>query len=202
MRIQTTAAGVFEVSRAATTNVLDTDQLAAALRARDERALAQLYDRYGGAIYGLALRVTGDAGAAEEISVDTFWQLWQQADRFDGTQGSLQNWLFTIARSRAIDRLRARVARKRITADDPSAMTEVRRPEEAAELVERRRLVRAAMEALSAEQRTALALAYYEGLSHSQIAERLQEPLGTVKTRIRQAMIALRRTLGPLLSNS
>ena len=188
------------MSRAALTNVLDMDQLVAALRARDERALAQLYDRYGGAIYGLALRVTGDSGAAEEISVDTFWQLWQQADRFDGSQGSLQNWLFTIARSRAIDRVRARVARKRTTAEDPTDVNDVRRPEEAAELVERRRLVREAMAGLSPDQRTALALAYYDGLSHSQIAERLQEPLGTVKTRIRQAMITLRRTLGPLLS--
>ncbi len=188
------------MSRAAVTNVLDTDQLVAALRAHDERALTQLYDRYGSAIYGLALRVTGDAGAAEEISVDTFWQLWQHADRFDGTQGSLQNWLFTIARSRAIDRVRARIARKRTTAEDPTDVNEVRRPEETAELVERRRLVRDAMAGLSADQRDALSLAYYEGLSHSQIAERLQEPLGTVKTRIRQAMVALRRTLGPLLS--
>lgn len=180
--------------------MLDIDQLVAALRARDERALAQLYDRYGGAIYGLALRVTGDRGAAEEVSVDTFWQLWQQAERFDGAQGSLQNWLFTIARTRAIDRVRARVARKRTTAEDPSEVTAVCRPDETAELVERRRLVRTAMEGLPADQRTALALAYYEGLSHAQIAERLQEPLGTVKTRIRQAMIALRRALGPLLS--
>lgn len=180
--------------------MLDTDQLVAALRARDQGALARLYDRYGGAVYGLALRVTGDAGAAEEISVDTFWQLWQQADRFDGTQGSLQNWLFTIARSRAIDRVRARAARKRTTADDPTDVNDPGRPDETVELRERQRLVRQAMAALSADQRAALALAYYEGLSHSQIAERLQEPLGTVKTRIRQAMIALRRTLGPPLS--
>lgn len=180
--------------------MLDPNQVVAALQARDERALAQLYDRYGGAVYGLALRVTGDVGAAEEISLDTFWQLWQHVDRFDGTQGSLQNWIFTIARSRAIDRVRARVARKRTTAEDPTDVTDVGRPEDTAELGERRRLVRDAMEGLSAEQRTALALAYYEGLSHSQIAERLQEPLGTVKTRIRQAMITLRRTLGPLLS--
>lgn len=181
-------------------DVRDADHLVSALRARDERALAQLYDRYGGAVYALALRVTGDPGAAEEISVDAFWQLWQQAERFDATQGSLANWLFTIARSRAIDRLRARAARKRTSAADPSEAREVRRPEEAAELIERRRLVREAMAGLSAEQRTALALAYYEGLSHSQIAERLQEPLGTVKTRIRQAMLSLRRVLGPLLT--
>jgi len=182
--------------------VRDAETLMAALRARDERALARLYDRYGNAVYGLALRVTGDAGAAEEISLDTFWQVWQQAERYDGAQGSVRNWLFTMARSRAIDRVRARAARKRTIVDDPTEETAVRRPEEAAELIERRALVRAAMTGLSADQRAALALAYYEGLSHAQIAERLQEPLGTVKTRIRQAMIALRRTLGPLLTLS
>jgi RNA polymerase sigma-70 factor (ECF subfamily) len=182
--------------------VLDTDQLVAALRRREEPALAQLYDRFGSAVYALALRVTGDSGAAEEISIDTFWQLWQQAERFDGSQGSLQNWLFTIARSRAIDRVRARAARKRTQAEDPTDVNVVRRPDEAAELIERRSLVRQAMAALSPDQRTAIALAYYEGLSHSQIAERLQEPLGTVKTRIRQAMGVLRRALGPLMSTS
>ncbi len=188
------------VSPATDRDVRDAETLMAALRARDERALARLYDRYGNAVYGLALRVTGDPGAAEEISLDTFWQVWQQAERYDGAQGSVQNWLFTMARSRAIDRVRARVARKRTIVDDPTEDTTVRRPDEAAELIERRALVREAMTGLSADQRAALALAYYEGLSHTQIAERLQEPLGTVKTRIRQAMIALRRTLGPLLT--
>ncbi len=178
----------------------ETREVVAALRRKEQQALAQLYDHYGPAVYALALRVTGDTGAAEEISLDTFWQLWQQAERFDEAQSSLQGWLFTIARSRAIDRVRARVARKRTQAEDPTDVSHVRRPDEDAELVERRRLVRDAMASLSAEQRAAVALAYYEGLSHSQIAERLQEPLGTVKTRIRQAMGVLRRILGPLLS--
>lgn len=171
-----------------------------ALRQRDEQALAQLYDCYGNAVYALALRVTGDAGAAEEISLDTFMQLWQQAERFDGTQGSLQNWLLTIARSRAIDRVRARGAQKRTVAEDVTDVRSIRPPDEVAELSQRRALVRQAMAALSPDQRAALSLAYYEGLSHSQIAARLQEPLGTVKTRIRQAMGVLRRTLRPALS--
>ncbi|MEO8605929.1 MAG: sigma-70 family RNA polymerase sigma factor [bacterium] len=172
----------------------------AALRRKEDAALATLYDRYGHAVYALALRVSGDAGAAEEISLDTFWQLWQQAERFDGSQGSLQNWLLTIARSRAIDRVRARIAQKRTHAVDPTDVTDVRRPDEDVELAQRRRLVRDAMTTLSSDQRTAVSLAYYEGLSHSQIAERLEEPLGTVKTRIRQAMSVLRRALGPLLT--
>ncbi|MDX2170144.1 MAG: sigma-70 family RNA polymerase sigma factor [Deltaproteobacteria bacterium] len=188
------------MSRAVAHDVPETAEVVAALRRKEEQALAQLHDRYGRVVYALALRITGDAGAAEEISLDTFWQLWQQADRFDGSQGSLQNWLLTIARSRAIDRVRARAARKRLLVEDPTDVSEVRRPEEDAELVQRRGLVRAAMAQLSTDQRDALSLAYYEGLSHAQIAERLQEPLGTVKTRIRQAMGVLRRALAPLLT--
>lgn len=179
----------------------ETEELVAGLRQRDEGALAGLYDRYGHTVYAVALRVTRDTGAAEEICLDAFWQLWQQAERFDETQGSLLNWLLTIARSRAIDRVRARGAAKRTLAADPSEMTRVHPPaEELAELSQECTLVRKAMESLSPDQRTALSLAYYEGLSHSQIAARLQEPLGTVKTRIRQAMGVLRRMLGPVLT--
>jgi len=184
----------------AESDVHETDEVVAALRRREERALAELYDRYGHAVYALALRITADAGAAEEISLDTFWQLWQQAERFDVAQGTLLNWLLTIARSRAIDRMRARGTRKRTQATDVTQMNGVRPPEEIAELSERRHLVREALQTLSPAQRTALSLAYYEGLSHSQIADRLQEPLGTVKTRIRQAMAVLRRTLTPILT--
>jgi RNA polymerase sigma-70 factor (ECF subfamily) len=184
----------------AETDPRETTQIVAALRQRDEGALAQVHDRYGQAVYALALRITGDIGAAEEISLDAFWQLWQQAERYDVTQGSLLNWLLTIARSRAIDRVRARGAQKRIHVEDPTDVSHVRPAEELVEVAQQRRLVREAMQALSAEQRAALSLAYYEGLSHSQIAARLQEPLGTVKTRIRQAMLALRRALGPALT--
>lgn len=178
----------------------NTHDLAVALSQGRERALTELYDRFGGAVYGLAFRVTGDRGAAEEISLDTFLQVWQQAGRFNADQGSLQSWLFTIARSRAIDRVRAAKAVKRTQAEDSTAEQHVERPEETVELAERRRLVREAITGLTRSQRTALELAYFEGLSHAQIAERLGEPLGTVKTRVRQAMIVLRRTLGPALA--
>lgn len=180
--------------------VSETHDLAAALGEGRERALTELYDRFGGAVYSLALRVTGDRGTAEEISLDTFMQVWQQAGRFNVEQGSLQSWLFTIARSRAIDRVRAAKAVKRTHADDSTADQHVERPDETVELAERRRLVREAITGLTPAQRAALELAYFEGLSHAQIAERLGEPLGTVKTRVRQAMIALRRTLGPVLA--
>jgi RNA polymerase sigma-70 factor, ECF subfamily len=180
--------------------VSDTQGLIAGLTEGRERALTELYDRFGGAVYSLAFRVTGDRGAAEEISLDTFLQVWQQAARFNADQGSLQSWLFTIARSRAIDRVRAAKAVKRTQAEDSAAEQHVERPDETVELAERRRLVRQAITGLTPSQRAALELAYFEGLSHAQIAERLGEPLGTVKTRVRQAMIALRRTLGPALA--
>lgn len=178
----------------------NTHDLVVALSKGRERALTELYDRFGGAVYSLAYRVTGDRGAAEEISLDTFLQVWQQAGRFNADQGSLQSWLFTIARSRAIDRVRAAKAVKRTHAEDGTAEQHVERPDETVELAERQRLVREAITGLSPSQRRALELAYFEGLSHAQIAERLGEPLGTVKTRVRQAMIALRRTLGPVLA--
>jgi RNA polymerase sigma-70 factor (ECF subfamily) len=180
---------------------LESQQLAAALGRREESALTELYDRYGRTVYALTLRILRDPGMAEEISLDAFWQVWQQIDRFNATRGSLPSWLFTIARSRAIDRLRSRVAAKR-TANDTSGGSESQAPDEAVELAERRRLVREAMAKLSPEQRSALELAYFEGLSHSEISARLSQPLGTVKTRIRQAMIILRRHLEGTVSAS
>ena len=179
----------------------ETHELVLALRQGEERALAELYDRYGGAVYNLALRITRDCGTAEEISLDSFLQVWRQADRFNAQQGSLPSWLFTIARTRAIDRVRAAGATKRTRAeDDSTAVIPTSQPDEMAELAERRQLLRQAMSTLSTPQRVALELAFYEGLSHSEIAARLGEPLGTVKTRIRQAMLVLRRTLAPVLT--
>lgn len=176
-------------------------ELAGRLTAKDESALAQLYDLYGGAVYQLALRITRDPGVAEEICLDSFMQLWQQADTLDRTNDNLLGWLFTIARSRAIDRLRMATAVKRtpIGAIVPAV---AERPDEKAEHRQRRELVRKAMAALSPPQRAALELAYYEGLSHAEIAQRLGEPLGTVKTRIRQAMISMRVSLSPVLSGT
>lgn len=178
----------------------EADELALALGRGEEGALAELHDRYGTAVYNLALRITRDPATAEEISLDSFLQIWRQANRFDSQHGTLPTWLLTIARTRAIDRVRAAGAAKRTQVDDPLRMRSAPQPEEMAELAERRRLVREAMAALSAAQRAALELAYYEGLSHSDIAARLGEPLGTVKTRIRQAMLAMRKTLAPVLT--
>lgn len=175
-------------------------ELAGRLTKKDESALAQIYDLYGGAVYQLALRITRDPGVAEEICLDSFMQLWQQAPTLDRQHDNLLAWLFTIARSRAIDRLRKMSAAKRTPVHvAPGA---VERPDEGAEHKQRREIVRKAIAELSPPQRTALELAYYEGLSHTEIAQRLGEPLGTVKTRIRQAMISMRLSLSPVLSRT
>ena len=175
------------------------EELVLALHRGDERALSELYDRYGGAAYNLALRITRDQSTAEEISLDAFLHVWRQAARLEARRGSVASWLFTIVRSRAIDRVRARAATKRTQTEDPLTDFNVETPDEMIDLAERQRLVRRAMAQLAPAQRAALELAYYEGLSHSQIAARLGEPLGTIKTRIRQAMMLLRLALGPLL---
>jgi len=175
-------------------------ELAGGLARGDEQALAHLYDRYGTAVYRLALRITRDPATAEEISLDVFLQVWRQAARYDAAHGTLASWLFTIARSRAIDAVRAAGAAKRTLTKEAAWMPDAPRPDEMTETAERRRLVHAALADLTPPQRTALELAFYEGLSHSQIAARLGEPLGTIKTRIRQAMLVLRRALTPVLS--
>src|SRR5262245_22147164 len=140
--------------------VAEVERLAAALGRRDEAALAELYDRYGGTVYALALRMTGDQGMAQEIALDAFLQVWQQVDRFDSRQGSLEGWLFTIARSRAIDRLRAVRAAKRNLALDKSRDTdtpsEADPPDELVDLAQRQQHVRRAMTELSPAQRATL----------------------------------------------
>jgi RNA polymerase sigma-70 factor (ECF subfamily) len=171
----------------------------------DERAIGQLYDRYGGVLYAVAYRIVGQRADAEDVVLDAFAQAWRDASRFESGRGSVAGWLTTIARSRALDLVRARSRRDRITASaaaerpaDAPAMGEYRPdPARALDHDERRRQVQQAMQTLSPPQRQAIELAYFEGLSQSEIAERLQEPLGTVKTRVRLGMQKLRECLRP-----
>jgi RNA polymerase sigma-70 factor (ECF subfamily) len=156
----------------------------------DTAALGELYDRYAGLVNGLALRILREVAEAEDVVQEVFVQVWRQAERFDPSRGSPEAWLCTITRTRALDRLRRRVARREHSGDVLPALSKAPRTEEALS-------VRKALEGLSADQRHALELAYYEGLTHTEIAARLGEPLGTIKTRIRTAMIRLRDTLGP-----
>jgi RNA polymerase sigma-70 factor (ECF subfamily) len=171
----------------------------------DERAITTLYDRYGGVVYAVAYRIVGQRADAEEIVVEAFAQAWREASRFDAARGSAAGWLTMIARSRALDLVRARSRRERITAsaaaDRPGASPAMGDwqpdPAGAVDHAERRVRVREALDSLSPPQRQAIELAYFEGLSQSEIAERLQEPLGTIKTRVRLGMQKLRDCLRP-----
>jgi RNA polymerase sigma-70 factor (ECF subfamily) len=180
-------------------------ELITAAAAGDERALGPLYDRYGPVLYAVAYRIVGQRADAEEVVIEAFAQAWRDAPRFESGRGSVAGWLTMIARSRALDLVRARSRRERITAtaaadrpDSPPAMGDWRGdPAAGVELAERRVRVREALETLSPPQRQAIELAYFEGLSQSEIAERLQEPLGTIKTRVRLGMQKLREFLRP-----
>jgi len=154
----------------------------------DPSALGELFDLYAGLVNGLCLRILRDAAEAEDVVQEVFLQAWRQASRYDPQRGSPEAWLCTMARTRSLDRLRRRAARREEPGDKAPAATAVPRPEETL-------AVRQALAALSVDQRAALELAYYEGLTQSEIAERLHEPLGTVKTRIRTALLRLREAL-------
>ena len=164
----------------------------------EEAALAALYDSTAALVNGLVLRILGDRGAAEEVTGDVYLQVWRQAARYDETRGAPLSWLLTLARSRAIDRLRsgssqrARTAPLRAAIALPSAEPG---PEEHSHLNQRRRIVQQALARLSPDQRQAIELAYFGGLSHGEIAAALEAPLGTVKTRVRLGMLRLRELL-------
>jgi RNA polymerase sigma-70 factor (ECF subfamily) len=166
------------------------DPLLRRLTDGDHAALGEFYDRYAGLVNGLALRILRDTAEAEEVVQEVFVQVWRQAERYDPARGSIEAWICTIARTRALDRLRRRTSRREEPGDAAPGPTDTPRTVEAL-------AVRKALESLSADQRRALELAYYDGLTQSEIAERLGEPLGTVKTRIRTAMIRLRDVLAP-----
>jgi RNA polymerase sigma-70 factor, ECF subfamily len=169
----------------------------------DERAMASLYDRFGGVLYAVAYRIVGQRADAEEVVIEALAQVWREAPRFEPSRGSVAGWLAMIARSRALDMVRARTRRERITAtaaaDRPGNSPGMSdwRPDAGRALddAERRSRVRRALDLLSPPQRQAIELAYFEGLSQSEIAERLQEPLGTIKTRVRLGMQKLRESL-------
>jgi len=161
---------------------------------RDQSALAELYDRYAGMLSAVLSRILRDTQAAEEILQDTFYQLWRTASNFDPSRGSLGGWLLVIARNRAISRLRKR---------NPSGGEEISEntvvvPVNLENMVAQQELlgrVKGALDALPREQRAVLELAYFEGMTHSEIARHTGDPLGTVKTRLRTAIETLKRTL-------
>ena len=175
-------------------------QLIALTAQGDQAALAAFYDRTSPQVFGLVLKILNNREAAEEVTLDVYTQVWRQAHTYDRIRGAPGAWLMTIARTRAIDRFRAAAAEHgrieslgvaRLFANNDET------PDKDVEGQERRRYVRQALAILSEEQRQAIALAYFYDLSQSEIAEKLQIPLGTVKTRIRLGMMKLREALAP-----
>ena len=171
----------------------------------DESALAALYDATNRLVYSLVLRVLGDMSSAEEVLIDVYTQVRRKAASYDADRGAPLAWIATIARSRAIDRLRSsrqdqyRQESLDVLGEAPANSSS---PEELASASERQKLVREALNLLTVEQRQVIELAYYSGLSHSEIAEKLNQPLGTVKTRTRLGMMKLREALAPLLDEN
>ncbi len=201
---------LFVVGERAAQSTLSDGELLGDVERGQEYALRTLYDRHASTLLGVAYRILGEHADAEEVVLETFTQAWRQAASYDKTRGSVIAWLSTIARSRALDLMRAatRRARTRVDAvqgvvDGPPAMGNVgREPDYAAEQNERRQRVQTALADLPDDQRKAIELAYYGGMSQSEIAHHLNEPLGTVKTRIRSGMMKLRDALRSLYGDS
>jgi len=164
----------------------------------DHDALADLYDRHSRLLYSLALRIVRFEADAEDVLQEVFAQVWRQALRYDTNRGTVIGWLVTLTRSRALDKLRRGRARPQAT-DGEQRAHEVPDTSPAIDLTlvsaEQAAAVRAALEALPDNQRVPLQLAYYEGLSQSEIAAKLDAPLGTIKTRMRQALLRLREAV-------
>ncbi|HME32798.1 MAG TPA: sigma-70 family RNA polymerase sigma factor [Terriglobales bacterium] len=167
----------------------DEMRLIARLRAGDQQAMSELYDRYAKVVYAVALRVMQDAAAAEDVLQDIFLQLWRNPDAFDASRGSLAAWLSVIARHRSIDRLRKRRPETDIEECVITSGPDLRGETERTLVVEK---VRGALAEMNPNQRTALELAFFQGLTHAEIAEKTGEPLGTIKTRIRSGLQQLR----------
>ena len=177
-----------------TTAVPSDGVLVSAIASGDESAMGQLYDRYSAVVYSIALRVLGDAGMAEDLLQEIFIQLWRNPRAFDSDRGALAPWLVAVTRNRAIDWLRKR--RPETPVADVALSFE---PDLASKTEFARRIgkIRAMLESMPTTQRDVLEMAYFEGMTHNEIAARTGQPLGTVKTRIRSGLLTLRTALTP-----
>jgi RNA polymerase sigma-70 factor, ECF subfamily len=192
-RVQNTYSKESETLRVSGTqapNQKDDAALIARMRAGDQTAMADLYDRYSGVVYGVALRVLANTTAAEDVVQEVFLQLWRNPQAFDADRGRLAPWLAVIARNRAIDHLRKRPLEDDI--DELPISTGVDMEGEAARKLAIEK-VRGVLTQLPQDQRKALEMAFFEGMTHTEIAGKTGEPLGTVKTRIRTGLLALRK---------
>jgi RNA polymerase sigma factor (sigma-70 family) len=168
------------------------------LTARDETALAELYDQYGSFVFGLAARVINDRRAAEDVTQDVFLYVWEHPDAFDPDRGRLRTFLGTLAHRRAVDHVRREEARRRRGERDAAMQVSVPDVDEMAMALVAAERVRAEVERLPAEQREAIELAYFGGRTYRQVAEELGIPEGTAKSRLR---LGLRRIADALESN-
>jgi len=164
--------------------------LIAAIRSGNQDAMAQLYARYSSVVYAVALRVLGDTAAAEDVLQEIFIQLWRNPGAFDSGRGNLAPWLAVITRNRAVDSLRKRRPQTEISETTVSVEPDLAGEADRGRAMEK---VRAVLKDMPEAQRSSLEMAYFEGYSHSEIAEKTGEPLGTVKTRIRNGLMLLRK---------
>jgi len=179
----------------AASNVVSPDAvLVSAIRSGDEQAMSQLYERYSSIVYSVALRVLGNTAAAEDVLQEVFMQLWRSPEKFDASRGTLPGWLAVITRNRAIDSLRKRRTEADITEVVVSVEPDLASSAGWSRALEKVRNVLGGMPAL---QRSALEMAFFDGLTHSEIAQKTGEPLGTVKTRIRSGLTTLRKAFNP-----
>ncbi|MFN0122940.1 MAG: sigma-70 family RNA polymerase sigma factor [Blastocatellia bacterium] len=168
------------------------------IAAGDQQALSDLYDTASQLVFGMALRMLRDRGAAEEVMLDVFMLVWKQAHSFDATRGRAMTWLMAITRNRAIDRMRAAAWLRRDAAPIEDALPHAvsgDSPENDLQVTETGQRVRAALAQLKPGQRQLIEVAYFDGLSHQELADHFRLPLGTVKTRIRAGMLRLRELL-------
>ena len=194
------ADGLLSRERAVASPGPDDASLVRRMAGRDEQALVELYDRWHPVVSAIVVRILRQGDEVEDVVEEVFWQAWRQAGRYEPSRAAVQTWLLTIARSRALDHVRAARRRREESLDGEGGDVAARQPAEGdpgsdAEAAERRRIVVAALAELPGEQRECLELGYFAGLSQSEIAERTGQPLGTVKTRMRLAMQKLK---GPL----
>ena len=177
----------------------DDRELAERLKRRDQRAVGDLYDRYGRLAYSLIYRIVKDNGIAEDLTQETFLRVWNRAAAFDTERGSLGAWVMTVARNRAIDYIRSVQGRMRDNvyeldaSDNPVLFTTI---EHSIINSDRARRLKQEFEALNPNQRMVIEMAYYEGLSQTEMADRIKQPLGTIKTWCRTALLKLREELG------
>lgn len=174
------------------TNEGDDTGLLTRIQAGDQEAMAALFDRYGTMVYSVALRVLKDTGEAEDVMQDIFIQLWKNPGAFVSGKGSLAGWLVVVARNRSIDMIRRRRPTDPVELFSLPSTTNLAREAERNSLLAK---IRGVMSSLPDEQRKSVELAFFEGLSHSEIAEKTGDPLGTVKTRIRLALTTIRKAL-------